>query len=334
MASNRQVLLTNRPAGIPAATDFTLADADMPRARSGEFVVRNLFLSVDPAQRGWASAEANYSAPLPLGSVMRALAVGVVTQSETSDVAVGDHLYGWFGWQNYCAATKESILRRVDPHAAPLSTALGVLGLNGITAYLAFQELGRPKAGETILVSTAAGGVGSVVGQLARLKGLRTIGLTSEARKITLCREAFGYDAAINYRGTGNLTDEIRVATPNGIDIFFDNTGGKIADAVFPLMNVAGRVIQCGTASISSWIPVPEGPRREREVLTKRLHWSGFVAFDYLKQFNEAAAFLQPLVASGKLAYREEILDGIERAPGAIARLYDGANLGKLLIQL
>jgi hypothetical protein len=334
METNRQVLLTSRPFGIPAASDFTIVDSEMPRAKPGEFVVHNLFLSVDPAQRGWASAEANYSAPLPLGSVMRALAVGVVVQSETDDVRVGDHLYGWFGWQNYCAATKESILRRIDPRAAPLSTALGILGLNGITAYLAFQELGRPKAGETILVSTAAGGVGSVVGQLAHLKGLRTIGLTSDARKIALCREAFGYDAAINYREADDLAAQIKAAAPQGIDIFFDNTGGKIADAVFPLMNVAGRVIQCGTASIASWIPVPSGPRREREVLTKRLHWSGFVAFDYLKQFDEAAAFLQPLVASGKLAYREEILDGIEQAPGAIARLYDGANLGRIVIRL
>jgi NADPH-dependent curcumin reductase CurA len=334
MTSNRQVRLVNRPNGIPAASDFAIVDADMPRAKPGEFVVRNLFLSVDPAQRGWASAEANYSAPLPLQSVMRALAVGVVTQSEAENMSVGDHLYGWFGWQNYCAVTKESILRHVDPEAAPLSTALGVLGLNGITAYFALKELGRPKTGETILVSTAAGGVGSVVGQLAHMQGLRTIGLTSDLRKIELCREAFGYDAAINYRDADDLSAEIKAAAPGGIDIFFDNTAGNIADAVFPSMNVAGRIIQCGTASVASWIPVPSGLRRERELLTKRLHWSGFVAFDYLKQFDEAAAFLQPLVASGKLAYREEILDGIEHAPGAIARLYDGANLGRIVIRL
>lgn len=334
MPINRKVLLVRRPDGIPAASDFEIAESELPRAGDGEFVVRNLFLSVDPAQRGWASAEANYAAPLPLGSVMRALAVGEVVESATADVAVGEYVYGWFGWQEYCATNAASILRRIDASRAPLSTALGVLGLNGITALLAFEELGRPKRGETILVSTAAGGVGSVVGQLARQQGLRTVGLTGDDRKVALCREAFGYDVAINYRAAHDLGAAVRSVSPHGIDIFFDNTGGRIADAVFPSMNAAGRIVQCGTASISSWIPAPEGPRREREVLTKRLVWSGFVAFDHLQRFDEAAARLERLLSGGKLAYREEILDGIEHAPGALARLYDGANLGRIVLRL
>jgi NADPH-dependent curcumin reductase CurA len=334
VARNRQVLLVARPQGIPAASDFEIVDSEVPKAGPGEFVVRNLFLSVDPAQRGWASAEANYSAPLPLGAVMRALAVGVVIESAESGVAVGEYLYGWFGWQEYCAAETSDIVRLVDPDAAPLSAALGVLGLNGVTALLALEELGHPNPGETIIVSTAAGGVGSVVGQLARDRGLDTIGLTSDARKIALCRDAFGYKAAINYRETEDLTAAIREVAPQGIDIFFDNTGGWIADAIVPLMNVAGRIVQCGTASISSWRPTPCGPRREREVLTKRLHWSGFVIFDHLDKFGEAANRLQNLVAKGTLAYREEILNGIEHAPSAIARLYEGGNLGRLVLRL
>jgi NADPH-dependent curcumin reductase CurA len=334
VARNRQVLLVARPQGIPAASDFEIVYGEIPKAGPGEFVVKNLFLSVDPAQRGWASAEANYSAPLPLGSVMRALAVGVVIESAEPGVAVGAHLYGWFGWQDFCAAKTSDIVRKVDPDAAPLSATLGVLGLNGVTALIAFEELGRPKSGETIIVSTAAGGVGSVVGQLARDRGLRAIGLTSDARKIALCRDAFGYEAAINYRETEDLAVSVKGAAPRGIDIFFDNTGGWIADAIIPLMNVAGRIVQCGTASVSSWIPVPGGPRREREVLTKRLHWSGFVIFDHLDKFDKAAKRLQNLVAQGTLAYREEILDGIEHAPGAIVRLYEGGNLGRLVLRL
>lgn len=334
MPRNRQVLLVARPKGIPAAEDFQIAESEMPKAGPGEFIVRNLLLSVDPAQRGWASDEANYSTPLPLGSVMRALAVGVVRESANRGVAVGEHLYGWFGWQDYCAARPADILRRVDRDAAPLSAALGVLGLNGITALLALEELGSPKAGETILVSTAAGGVGSVVGQLARDRGLHTIGLTGNETKVAICRAEFGYDDALNYREAGDLAAAISSAAPKGIDIFFDNTGGWIADAVVPLMNAHGRIIQCGTASVSSWNPVPAGPRRERAVLTKRLSWNGFVIFDHLDKFAEAAERLQHLVARGALAYREEILDGIEHAPGAIAKLYHGDNLGRLLLRL
>jgi NADPH-dependent curcumin reductase CurA len=249
-------------------------------------------------------------------------------------VAVGEHLYGWFGWQDYCAAKAVDILRRVDPDAAPLSAALGVLGLNGVTALLALEELGRPRPGETVLVSTAAGGVGSIVGQLAREQGLHTVGLTGNDTKADICCSEFGYDDALNYRAATDLAGCIVPVAPNGIDIFFDNTGGWIADAVVPLMNTHGRIIQCGTASVSAWIPVPSGPRRERAVLTKRLRWSGFVIFDHLEKFGDAAARLQELVASGRLSYREEILDGIEQAPGAIAKLYQGDNLGRLLLRL
>lgn len=331
---NRQVLLVRRPQGVPAAEDFAIVEAAIPEAPEGGFVVENLYLSVDPAMRGWTNAEANYSDPVPLDTPMRSLAVGRVVASRTPDVAEGEHLYGWFGWQDYAAATPDSILRRVDPGAAPLSASLGVLGLNGVTALIALRRLGRPVAGETIVVSTAAGGVGSIVGQLAREAGLRTVGLTGDDAKAALCRDEFGYDAAINYRTTPDLAGAIAAAAPGGIDIFFDNTGGAIADAVFPLMRLAGRVIQCGTASVASWTPPPQGPRREREVLTKRLSWAGFVIFDHMARFEAAATELQARVADGRLRYREQVLDGIEEAPGAIGRLYSGENVGRLVIKL
>jgi hypothetical protein len=215
-----------------------------------------------------------------------------------------------------------------------MSAALGVLGLNGVTALLALRHLGRPAAGETILVSTAAGGVGSVVGQLARDAGLRTIGLTGSEAKVRLCRDAFGYDAVIDYRAAPDLAAAVVAAAPDGIDIFFDNTGGAIADAVFAHLRPRGRIVQCGTASIAAWTPPPQGPRREREMLTRRLSWNGFIIFDYLDQFEVAAGELQRLLAQGRLAYREEVLDGIEAAPGAIERLYRGDNLGRLVIRL
>jgi NADPH-dependent curcumin reductase CurA len=265
---------------------------------------------------------------------MRSLAVGRVLASRTPGVEEGEHLYGWFGWQDYAAATADRIMRRVDPDAAPLSASLGVLGLNGVTALLALRGLGRPVAGETIVVSTAAGGVGSIVGQLAREAGLRTIGLTGDDAKVGLCREDFGYDAVINYRSTPDLAAAVAQAAPEGIDIFFDNTGGAIADAVFPQMRVAGRVIQCGTASVASWSPAPQGPRREREMLTKRLSWGGFVIFDHLARFAATADELQQRLADGRLRYREQVLNGIEEAPGAIERLYSGDNVGRLVIRL
>lgn len=334
MSVNRQVLLIRRPDGVPAPDDFAIVEGPIPEASEGGFVVRNLYLSVDPAQRGWTNAAANYSEPVPLNTPMRALAVGRVTSSRHPDFAEGEHLYGWFGWQDFAATTPDKVIRRVDLDAAPLSAALGVLGLNGVTALIALEELGRPRAGETILVSTAAGGVGSVVGQLAREAGLRTTGLTGDDAKVALCRDAFGYDAAINYRTAPDLGAAIDAAAPDGVDIFFDNTGGAIADVVVSRMRTAGRIVQCGTASIAAWSPQPSGPRREREVLTRRLVWSGFIIFDHMTRFEAAAQALQQRLADGRLTYREEVLDGIEAAPGAIQRLYSGGNLGRLVIRL
>lgn len=330
-ATNRRVLLSSRPSAIPQASDFTLDETTLDPLDEGQFRVRNIYLSVDPAQRGWACDGTNYAAPVPLGTVMRALTVGVVVESRCASVPVGLHLYGWFGWQDYAVAGPEAILTRIDTVAAPLSAYAGVMGINGLTAWLALMLIGRPQPGETVLVTTAAGAVGSLVGQIARTQGCRVLGLTGDDAKVALCTGQFGYHAAANYR-SAQVAETIDRLAPQGIDVLFDNVGGPILDASLRAMNVAGRVVQCGTASIPRWTPPPTGLRNEREVLSRRLQWGGFVVFDHQNRFPEALEALACGVSSGSLRFAEDIQQGIAQAPAAIARLYAGENTGKSLI--
>jgi NADPH-dependent curcumin reductase CurA len=332
-ASNRRVLLTSRPVAIPLAEDFTLDEAPIPTPGTGEFLVRNIYLSVDPAQRGWAQSAMNYSEPVDLGAPMRALAVGQVVESRHQDVAAGQFVYGWFNWQDYCVARPEHILARVNPDLAPLSCSAGLLGINGVTAYLALTTLGRPRAGETVLVSTAAGAVGSFASQIARNLGCKVIGLTGSDDKVALALSRYRYEHAFNYK-TADLDRVLADAAPDGIDIFFDNTGGDILDTALRQMAVGGRVIQCGTAAVSSWEPAPTGLRNEREVLTRRLVWSGFVIFDHMARWQEASIRLAAWLREGKINYDEDISDGIEGAPASIDELYQGKNRGKRLIYI
>src|SRR5712671_7115525 len=290
LRENRQVRLVARPRGIPQAEHFSLVTEPVAAVGKGEILIQNRYLSVDPAQRGWANDEGNYSAPVPLNTPMRALAVGEVIESRAPGLAEGEFVYGWFGWQSYCAAESDAVLRRVDPLALPLSANLSLLGINGLTAYLAFNRLGNPRLGDHVLVSTAAGSVGSFVGQLARLAGCRPVGLTGSQEKAALARARYGYEEMIDYRRETDIALAIKRACPEGNDIFYDNTGGIISDAAIRSMRLHGRVIQCGTAANASWSPSPTGPRQEREVLTRRLLWSGFIIFDHIAEFPAAAA--------------------------------------------
>jgi NADPH-dependent curcumin reductase CurA len=327
---NRRVLLFRRPTGIPQPDDFVRDEVAVPEPAEGQILVRNIYLSVDPAQRGWALAEANYSNPVALGTPMRALAVGVVAASRSEAFEEGEFLYGWFDWQDYAVVDASKVLARAR-EAVPLAAFAGLLGINGLTAYLALMDLGRPKGGETLLVSTAAGAVGSIVGQIGKIVGCRTIGLTGEDVKVELCRYRFGYDEAVNYR-TSDIGEAVRARAPGGVDVFFDNTGGAILDAGLRQMKAGGRVIQCGTASVSSWSPSPQGMRNEREVLTRRLTWSGFIIFDHFARFAEAATQLAQWYKQGLIVTEHDIIEGIDHAPNAIADLYAGRNMGKRLI--
>jgi NADPH-dependent curcumin reductase CurA len=264
---------------------------------------------------------------------MRSLAVGVVEASQHPDVAIGEHLYGWFGWQDYCVATEQQILRRVDPSQAPLTAAVGVLGITGLTAYLALTRIGAPQTDETVIVSTAAGAVGSIVGQVARRMGCYVVGLTGSDDKTSLCKREFGYHEAINYKSGFNLAT-LRAQCPRGVDVFFDNTSGAIADTVIQAMNLRGRIIQCGTAAVPVWDPPPTGPRRDREILVKRLRHEGFIIFDHVNDFPAVATTLVTWINEGSLKYREDVEQGLDRAPAALAGLYQGANQGKKIVQL
>ena len=330
---NRQVTLRSRPSGIPEAEHFAIVESSAPEPSDGQVLVRNIYLSVEPAMRGWVSAVGNYSEPVALGAVMRSLAVGRVEVSRHPDFHPGDYVTGMFGWQDYAVIDGKAIQRKIVETDLPISTSLGVLGLNGLTAYFALLDIGQPKSTETVVVSTAAGAVGSCVGQIARIKGCRSVGIAGGPDKVRMCREVFGYDAAVDYKA-GDFESALDAACPAGIDIYFDNTAGRISDSVMRRLNVGARVIICGTASIASWDPLPQGPRVERHLLVKRARMQGFLIFDYATRFPEALRELVSWVRGGLIHYREDILDGIEHAPGSIAGLYRGENLGKRLIRV
>lgn len=330
---NRQVRLRARPSGIPQAEHFEIVEAPAPEVCEGEILVRNLYLSVEPAMRGWVSAIANYSEPVAIGAVMRSLATGRVVASRDAGYQVGDLVTGWLGWQEYACVRPVAIQRKLPPSGLPISTSLGVLGLNGLTAYFGLLEIGRPKSGQTVVVSTAAGSVGSCVGQIAKIKGCRTVGIAGGPNKTALCIDGFGYDVAIDYKAD-DLDQALSAACPEGVDIYFDNTAGSISDAVLKHLAVGARVVVCGTASVASWSPAPQGPRVERHLLVKRASMRGLLVMDHEAHYHGALEELSRWVSDGRLRYREDILEGIEQAPGAIAGLYRGENLGKRLVRL
>lgn len=330
---NTQVTLSARPVGIPQSEHFAIVTADLPELADAHFRVRNRVLSVDPAMRGWTNAAPNYVPPVAVGEVMRSFAAGDVIESRHEGYPVGTRLAGMFGWQEYADDNGSRVTRVVPDDGLPLSLSLGVLGLTGATAWLGLLDLGRPQPGDVVVVSTAAGAVGSVVGQLAQAAGARAVAIAGGARKVALCRDEFGFDAAIDYRSP-TFTEDLAAAVPDGVDVYFDNTAGTISDAVCSHLSVGARIVVCGTASVASWDPPPMGPRIERTILAKRVQMAGFLFFDHQHRAPEAWRRLAELVKAGRLRYREEFLDGLAAAPDAIAGLYRGENLGKRLIRL
>ncbi|MET4173749.1 NADPH-dependent curcumin reductase CurA [Bradyrhizobium sp. LA6.1] len=330
---NRQVVLKSRPADIPQAHDFEIVESDVPDLLDGQILVQNVFLSVEPAMRGWVSNVANYSEPVRIGEVMRSFAAGEVLQSSHSDFKPGDKVMGMFGWQEFAVVGPAAVTRKVQEDDLPLSLSLGVTGLNGITAYFGLLDIGRPRPGDTVVVSTAAGAVGSAAGQIAKLSGCRTVGIAGGSAKVAQCRELFGYDEAYDYK-SDNLDLALGKACPRGIDLYFDNTGGVISDTVLRHLAVGARVVICGTASFPTWDPWPNGPRAERHLLVKRARMEGFVIFDYASRYEEAVSRLSQWIRDGRLRYSEDIQNGIECAPAAIAGLYRGENTGKRLIRI
>ena len=331
--ASRKVILSKRPEGIAQAEHFEIVERDDAPPRAGEVRIQNMFLSVEPAMRGWIADTGNYAEPVAIGSVMRALAVGRIVESRAKAYAEGDIVMGWFGWQEHAVAPASAIIRTVTEAGLSPSLALGVLGINGTTAYLAMTGIGRPGAGDTVVVSTAAGSVGSAAGQVAQILGARTVGITGGGRKAAQCLEQFGYDAAVDYK-SGHLSRSLADACPDGVDVYYDNTAGEVSDSVYPLLSTGARIVVCGTAAIPQWSPWPSGPRIERHLLVKRAIMQGFVIFDHMERWDEAASQLAEWIREGRLRYAEDILDGIEACPDAIAGLYRGENTGKRIIRL
>lgn len=327
---NRRVVLASRPLGIAQAENFRIEEVEVPELANGEVLVRNAYVSVEPAMRGWIADTGSYSVPIAIGATMRALGSGHVVASRDKRFREGDAVTGWLGWQDYAVAEAGAIELVA---ANELTLILGLLGINGLTAYLGLTGIGAPRVGETVLVSSAAGSVGSAVGQIATLLGCRAVGIAGGPVKVALCRDLFGYAAAIDYRADG-LAEAIGDACPDSIDIYFDNTAGAISDAVMPHLSVGARVIVCGTAAHDRWTPWPSGPRIERHLLVKRARMEGFVIFDHAHRFDEARQQLRTWLADGRISYREDILEGIEACPDALAGLYRGDNHGKRLIRL
>ncbi len=330
---NRQCVLIARPTGVAQAEHFAIIDTPDAPITDGQIRVRNRFLSVEPAMRGWIADAGNYAAPVAIGSVMRAIAVGEVIESRTPEYALGEAVTGWFGWQQEAVVTNDAIIRRVAETDLPLSLSLGVLGINGVTAHLALTQIGEPQAGETVLVSTAAGAVGSAVGQIAKLLGCRAVGIAGGAEKVMQCINSFGYDTAIDYK-SADLKTAITAACPNGVHVYFDNVAGAISDAVHPHLAIGARIVVCGTASITDWNPWPTGPRVERHLLVKRARMQGFVIFDHMDRYDASVAQLADWVRAGQLHYEEDILTGMEACPDALAGLYRGENKGKRIIKI
>ena len=330
---NRRIVLAARPHGEPKSCDFRLEESPIPEPDDGEFVVRAEFLSVDPYMRGRMNDRASYADPVGIGDVMVGESVGRVIRSRNDRYAEGCCVSGMFGWQEYGLGNGEGI-RRIDPDVAPVSTALHCLGMPGLTAYFGLHEVAALQPGETVACSGAAGAVGSVVGQLAKIHGCRVVGVAGTDDKVSYARETTGYDAAFNYRSTEDYEAAFRGMAPEGIDVYFDNVGGPISDAVYPLLKQNARVAICGQISQYNLTEVPQGPRLFWHLIVKRARVQGFLVFDYFPKFRDALQKMAGWYAEGRLTCEECVTDGIENAPTAFIKMLNGANTGKQLVRI
>lgn len=330
---NRQIHLAARPSGLPRESDFALVEAPMPDPGPYEVLVRGIYLSLDPYMRGRMNDRKSYVPPFKLGETMGAGGVGEVVRSNSPAFQPGDIVEGLMGWQDY-AAMKAKGLRKVDPKLAPISTAVGVLGMPGLTAYFGLLDVARPKPGETVVVSGAAGAVGSIVGQIAKIHGNRVVGIAGGADKVRHCVEDLGYDACIDYKAEPDIRAALERTCPNGIDAYFDNVGGTITDAVILTINDFGRIALCGQISQYNLEKPEMAQRLFVPILFKQVRMQGFLVFSYAERYPEGAKKLAEWLKAGKIKYRETITDGLENAPKAFIGMLKGANTGKQLVRL
>jgi NADPH:quinone reductase len=332
--TNKQVLLAARPIGFPELKDFQLVETPIPAPAEGEFLVRVNWLSLDPYMRGRMNEARSYAEPVKLGQVMTGGAVGTVIESRHPEFSPGDVVESiTFGWQQYAMSNGKGA-RKVDTRLAPVSTALGVLGMTGLTAYFGLLEVGRPKPGETVVVSGAAGAVGSLVGQIAKIMDCRVVGIAGRDDKVDWVTNELGFDAAFNYKTEESYYAKLKQLCPKGVDCYFDNVGGPITDAVFPLMNPHGRVSVCGQIALYNLEKLDLGPRLLPIVLTRQLTVQGFLVFQFAERYPEGLRQLSQWLREGKLKYRETVAEGIENAPEAFLSMLRGGNIGKQLVKI
>jgi NADPH-dependent curcumin reductase len=328
---NRQVLLKRRPNGMPVPDDFAIVERLLSEPGEGQVLLKGIFLSLDPYMRGRISGQRSYATPTEIGDVIEGRVVGQVARSRHPGFREGDFASGGYGWQTHSVVHGDA-LTRLDPAQAPLSTALGVLGMPGLTAYVVLKTIGQPKEGETVAVSAASGAVGGVAGQLARRDGCRVVGIAGGADKCRYVIEELGFDGCVDHRGD-DLGVALEAACPKGIDVYFENVGGNVQRAVYPRLNDFGRMIMCGMIAEYNDVEPRPGPSLVAAV-RKRLKIEGFIVSDHAALRSEYLAMAAPLVRSGQLKYREDIVEGIDNAPAAFIGLLQGKNFGKLIIKL
>ena len=328
---NRQIRLKSRPAGMPAADNFETVEAPVPALKDGDVLRRTTYLSLDPYMRGRMSEGPSYAAAVNLHDVMCGHTVSEVVESRNPDFRAGDIVTGYDGWQQFAASNGKD-LRKLDPKIVPVSTAIGVLGMPGATAYVGLFDIGQPKAGETVVVSAASGAVGSIVGQLAKIHGCRAVGIAGSPDKCRYVVDELGFDACINYK-TDDLVPALREACPDGADIYFENVGGKVFAAVLKVINRGARIPLCGMIAEYNTTSDPGGPNL-RPLLVHRAMIKGFIVSDHYDRFPAFLKDVTPLVRNGNIKYREDIIDGLDAAPSALIGLFEGKNFGKMLVRV
>lgn len=333
---NRQILLSARPEGAPRKSDFELVEAPVPEPEDGELVARTIYLSLDPYMRGRMNDAKSYAQPVGIGEVMTGGAISQVVASKNPKFSEGDIVIGYSGWQDY-VLTNGKGFRKLDPAQAPITTALGILGMPGMTAYTGLSNIGQPKEGETLVVAAASGAVGATVGQIGKIRGCRVVGVAGAPEKCDFVTGELGFDTCVSHRDP-DFADKLAEACPDGVDIYWENVGGKVFEAVLPLFNFFARVPVCGLIAQYNATALPEGPNKipllMRSVLSNRLRIQGFIVWDFTHQEGEFQETMSGWVREGKVKYREDFTDGLEKAPEALMGLLEGENFGKKIIQV
>jgi NADPH-dependent curcumin reductase CurA len=332
----RRIVLASRPVGEPKPSDFRLEEYPVPQPGAGEVLLRAQWLSLDPYMRGRMSDAPSYAKPVGIGAVMEGGTVGEVVASNNDRFAAGDIVLGHTGWQTH-ALSNGAGLRKLDPKLAPVSTALGVLGMPGMTAYTGLLDIGKPQPGETVVVAAASGAVGSAVGQIAKVKGARAVGIAGGADKCRYVKDELGFDDCLDHRAA-DFAAQLKAACPKGIDVYFENVGGAVFDAVLPLLNPFARIPVCGLIAHYNATELPPGPNRlpllMRNVLTKRLLVRGFIVTDFAARLDDFLRDMSQWVREGRIKYREDVVQGLENAPATLIGLLKGKNFGKQLVRV